>query len=171
MNIDKRKDVIVFILLLIMAFLIGYNGIYKYNLNRRNSLISQTEREKRKNDILGITDILDRKLQVYQKRSFSAADTTQLLDRLSQLAKSAAIKIESFNPLPVVHTEQYTELPLRISLKCEYHKLGQFLSLIESSKEFIWVKELGTQKATVTGPEKLKIPRVDLKVSGFYLKK
>lgn len=171
MNMNQRKDLIVFTLIVILFFLIGYNGVYKYDLNRIDSLILQTEKEKKKNDILGIIDILDRKLQAHQERSFSAAEITQLLDRVSQLAGEADIKIEGLNPLPLVYTGQYAELPLKISLSCKYHKLGQFLSLIESNKEFIWVKELKMQKATVIDPEEPKIPRIDLRVSGFYLKK
>ena len=171
MNIGQRKDVIVFVLILILAFLIGNNGIYKYNLNRIDSLILQTEKEKRRNGILGTIDALDRKLQVHQKRSFSATEATQLVDRVSQLAKEAGIKIEGFTPLSAVYSEQYVELPLKISLRCEYHKLGQFLNLIESSKEFIWVKELKMQKATVTDPGEPEIPRIDLMVSGLYLEK
>ena len=171
MNISQRKDVIVFALIVILAFHIGHNGIYKYNLNRIDSIKSQSEGEKKKNDILGIIDILDRKLQVHQRRSFSATEATQLVDRVSQLAKEAGIEIRTFNPLPAVYTEQYVELPLKISLSCKYHKLGQFLSLIESSKEFIWIKELKMQKLTVIDPKKPEIPRIDLTVSGLYLEK
>ncbi|MEE9316451.1 MAG: type 4a pilus biogenesis protein PilO [bacterium] len=171
MDIGQKKDIIAFALIVILAFSIGYNRIYRRNLNKINSIKLQFEREKKKNDILGITNILDRKSQVHQKRSFSTADTTQLLDRVSQAAEEAGIKIEGFNPLSAVPTEQYLELPLKISLRCEYHKLGRFLSLIESSKEFIWVKELKMQKATATDPRAPKIPRINLTVSGFYLEK
>ena len=170
-DISQRKDIIVFALIVILAFLIGYNGIYKQKLNKIDSIRLQFEEEKKKNDVLGDINILERKLQVDQKRSFSTADTTQLLDRVSQAAEEVDIKIEGFNPLPTVYRKHYTKLPLRISLRCEYHKLGQFLSLIESNKESIWVKELGMQKATVTDPKKPKIPRIDLTVSGLYLKK
>ncbi|GAH82639.1 unnamed protein product [marine sediment metagenome] len=171
MDIGQRKDIIVFALIVILAFLIGRNGIYKQNLNRIDSIRLQLEEEKKRNDILGIVGILDRKLQAHQKRSFSTADTTQLLDRVSQAAEEADIKIDAFNPSPAVYTKQYTELPLKISLGCEYHKLGRFLSLIESSKEFIWVKEFKMQRATVTDPGAPKISRIDLTVSSLYLEK
>lgn len=167
----EKRDKIVFILIIILAFRIGYAGIYKRNLNKIDSIKSQIEEERKKNDISGIIAILDRKLQVHQERSFSAAEATWLLDRVSQLAVEADIKIEGFKPLPAVYTEQYVELPLKISLSCKYHKLGRFLSLIESNKEFIWVKELRMQKATVIDPKKPKMPAITLTISGLYLKR
>lgn len=171
MDVNQRKDIIVFALILILAFLIGYNGIYKANLNRIDSLKLQIEEEKKKNIILGDIGLLDKKLQAYKRRFFTSAEITELLDRASELAKEVGIKIETFNPLPAVYRAEYVELGLKIPLRCDYHTLGKFLSLIESSGEFIWVKEIDMQKSTVTRVQEENTPKINLVLSGFYLKK
>jgi len=171
MDISQRKDIIVFALIVILAFLIGHNWIYKSGLNKMYSLNKKLEEEKKENIILGDVGLLNRKLQLYQERSFSTTEITELLDKVSELAKQAGIKIETYNPLPVVYKEQYVELRLEIPLRSEYHKLGEFLSLIESNPEFIWVKGLNMQKSTVTSSKAANMPKIDLTLSGLYLKK
>ncbi|UCB57504.1 MAG: type 4a pilus biogenesis protein PilO [Candidatus Omnitrophota bacterium] len=172
MNITShRKGTIIFILILFLAFRIGYGGIYKSNLKKIESVKSQIEEEKKKNEVLGIISLLERKIKAHQERSFSVAEGTQILDRISRMAERLGIKIEAFNPLSAEEKEYYVELPLKIPFSCDYHQLGEFLSLIESSKEFIRVKELRMRKPTVAALGEAKIPEVELTVSGFYLKK
>ncbi len=175
MDIRRRKDRVVFILILILAFLFGRNVIYRNNLSNAASIEAQLEEETKKNEILKTIEILDQKLQAYQKRSFSAAETTQLLDRVSELAKQSGIEVETFNPLPAVEREHYIELPLKLSISCNYHKLGVFLAMLESTQEFIWAKELQMLKSSVTAGRIRKatekvMPKIDLTISGIYLK-
>lgn len=172
MNITShRKSTIIFILIILLAFRIGYGGIYKSNLKKINSIKSQMEEEKNKNESLSIISILERKIRAYQERSFSVAEGTQILDRVSRMAERLGIKIEAFNPLSAEEKEYYIELPLKIPFSCDYHQLGEFLSLIENSEEFIRVKDLEMKKSTVVASGEAKIPEVELIVSGFYLKK
>ena len=171
MNIIQRKDIITFVLLLVLAFFIGYNVIYKSRLNKINSIGSQIEEEEKKNEALEIIVLLERRLQAYQKRSFSTTEITQLVDKISELAERAGIEIETFNPRQAISREEYIELSLKVPLRCNYHKLGKLLSLIESNQELIWVKKLNIQKLTASGPTEARIPRIDLTVSGLYLKK
>jgi Tfp pilus assembly protein PilO len=171
LNITQRKDIMTFVLLLVLAFFIGYNVIYKSRLNKINSIGSQIEEEKKKSEALEIIAALERRLQAYQKRSFSTTEITQLVDKISELAKRAGIEIETFNPKQAISRKQYIELSLEVPLRCNYHKLGKLLSLIESNQELIWVKKLNIQKPAASGPTEARIPRIDLTVSGLYLKK
>ena len=170
-KITQKRDIVIFILVIIVASLIGYNAIYRYNLNKIDSIKFQIDEEKKKNEIFGIIDALDRKLGRYQKRSFSTAEITPVLDRISQLAKKSDIEIETFNPQPAISQEHYIELRLEIPFSCGYHKLGQFLSLIENSQDFLWIKRLKMKKPTVTDPKEVRVPKINLKLSGLYLKK
>jgi len=171
MDIGKRMDLVVFVLIVFLACLIGYNGIYKGGLNRIAGIESQIEEEKKKNELLAIISALDRKLQGYQGRSFPSTEITPVLDIVSELAKELEIKIEKFDPLPPVYGEQFVELPAAVPFSCEYHKLGKFLSLIESNREFILIKQLTVQKATVIQSGETTVPTIGLTVSGLYLKK
>ncbi len=171
MNITQRKDIIIFVLLLVLAFFIGYNVIYKSRLNKINSIGSQIEEEEKKNEALKIIAVLERRLQAYQKRSFSTTEITQLVDKISELAERVGIEIETFNPKQAISRKEYIELSLEVPLRCNYHKLGKLLSLIESNQELIWVKRLNIQKPAISGPTEAGISRIDLTVNGLYLKK
>ena len=170
MNLAFRKDAIIFLLIVILAFMIGNNVLNKIYLNKIDALKMQIENEKKKNDVLAIIAIVDKKLEKYQKRSFSSAEITQLLDTVSELAEQSNVEIETFNPLPTEYKEHHVELPLMLPIRCGYRQLGKFLSLIESNMEFIRVEELGMQKDTATDPKNKSIPKIDLKLSGLYLK-
>lgn len=171
MNLEQKKARLIGILIIIFACSVGYNGIYKHNLSKVGSIKLQIEEQKKKNDALGMIGLLDKKLKAYQSRSFPSAEVTQLLDSVLELAKQVGIEIETFNPLPAIYKEQFIEFPIKIPVRCEYHTLGRFLSLIESNQEFIWVKGIKITKPTVTDPREKRTPRMDLTISGLYLKK
>ena len=171
MDIDQKKDLIVFALVIALAFLIGRNAIYQGALNKIASIESEIKAEEEKSDILGAIGILDRRLKAVGERSFSTTEITYFLDKVSELATASGIEIETFDPLPAVDTERYIETPLKLPLRCEYHQLGRFLALMEGSQEFIWVKGVDMQKSTVTDPREDMTPKVNLAVSGLYLKK
>ena len=171
MNISPRRDALVFIAVIVAAVLIGYNLVYKYNLNQLNSVKLQIKEEKQKNELLERISKLDRKLIGYQQRSLDSPEITQFLDKLSRLAQEVGIEIESFTPQPAMRRDEYLELPVRLPLNCHYHRLGRFLSLLESNREFIWIKDIRIRKQTVSDPRQTRLPAVDLTVSGLYLKK
>ena len=171
MKLALGKDKIIFILIIILAFLVGRNSIYKNSLEKINSLKSRQEEEKNKNELLAMISMLERKIDVYKRGSLAAAEIAPLLDKVSALAQRSGIKIENFNPQPTISQKEYTELPVKISLSCDYHRLGRFLSLLESDQEFIWVKALNVEKDTVVDPGEKKIPEVNLAISGLYFKK
>jgi len=170
-NIMQRKDILVFLIVIALAVMIGRNQIYKGALETVKTLQIQAQEEKEKNEVLATIGTLENKLKNYKKRSLPAAEITQVLDRISSLAQQVGIQIETYNPLPVVHKDQYVELPVKIPIRCEYHQFGEFVSLLESNQELIWVKEVGIDKPTVLTSQSARTPNISLTVSGIYLKK
>jgi Tfp pilus assembly protein PilO len=171
MNLSLKKDKAAFILILILAFLIGRNNIYNNSIEKINSLQSRQEEEKNKNELLETISILEKKIQIYKRNSLASVEIAPLLDKVSALAKRSGMVIENFNPQPTIYKEGYAEVPVDISLSGDYHRLGRFLSLLESSQEFIWVKRLRVEKATVIDPQKRISPKISLAISGLYFKK
>lgn len=169
MNLLLRKDIMVFILIVILALLIGYNILYKNYQDRIVDIKAQIEEEKKKNDILGVIGLLDKKLQRYYERSFPATETTKLVDTVSALAAKVNLSIETFDPLPTEYREEHAEVPLRLPLRCNYHQLGKFLSLIESNYELIRIRKM-VMKKPVIELKKKTTPKIELTVSGIYLK-
>lgn len=165
----KKIEMAVFVLFIILAILIGKNLIYKYTSEKLVRLRKQAEDAKEKNNISEDIAILDGRLRAYQNRSLPTQAPGAFLDRIAQLAKEADVRINAFNPLPIVYTEHYIEMPIKVLLRCDYHQLGHFLSLLESNREFIEIRALNMQKATVINPEQTQLPRIDLTVSTYYL--
>ena len=170
-NIMQRKDILVYVVVLGLAAMIGRNYVYKGALAKAKAFEAQVKEEEKKNEILGFIGILDTKVQNYQKRSMPSQEITYLLDSISTMAQQVGMQLETFNPLTVVHKEEYVELPVKLPLRCQYHKLGEFLSLLESKQELIWVKEVTIDKPTVLDPRDARTPDISLTVSGIYLKK
>lgn len=171
MDKSQKKSTAVFILIIMLAFLIGRNQIYTGNLEKIVVLKKQIKEEKKINEILEETSILEKKLQLHQRRSFPAADPTQLINKISQFAKEANINIGTFDSLSPIDKARYIELPLKMPFSCSYHQLGKFLSLIESNQGTIWVKRLNIEKTSATTPEEERMLKVELTLSGIYLKK
>lgn len=171
MAISKKIDTIVFFLIITLAILIGYNGIYKGNLNKIELVKTQINKEKKKNEILTKIFFLNNRLKKYQKRSFPEIEITRLIDKISELAEKVGIEITNFNPKPSINRGQYIELPLEIPMRCEYHQLGKLLSLIESNQEFIRINRLVAEKSVISGQKESVSLKIVLTVNGLYLKR
>ncbi|MFC1630939.1 type 4a pilus biogenesis protein PilO [Candidatus Omnitrophota bacterium] len=173
MKIDafKAPERLVFILILILAFLIGYNGIYGTAQKKIELIKLKTIQEKKKNEILKTLAVIDARLSTYRERTFSTTDITQVIDKISGLAKQAGVSVETFNPQTPAKKTHYTELALQIPLSCSYHRLGEFFSLLESNSKFIWVKQLKMEKIQASGQAEPQAPKITMSLSGIYLKK
>jgi len=174
MEIAQHKDRVIFAIIILLAFFIGYNLIYRLAQEKINSLDVRIKAETKKKDILKTIAVIDKKLETYQCRALASTEITQLVDILSKLAKQAGVEINSFDPKTTTSRKQYIEVPLRMPMRSTYHSLGQFLSLVESNDELIWVKELKVNKPEVSvgrkGRALSRDPKVELTVSGFYFK-
>lgn len=171
MDIAQKKDKLVFIMTITLTFFIGYKVISRITQEKISSLTTQIEAEKNRNEILSAIAVLDGKLLAYQERSFSTTEITQFVDKISQLAKQADIEIETINSQPALFREHLVELSVRIPLRCTYHQLGKFFSLIEDNRELIWVKQLRIRKDTISGAKQDGTVEIDLTLSGLNLKK
>jgi Tfp pilus assembly protein PilO len=165
----KQQQMIVFAMVIFVAAFIGFNFIYKYNKKQLLIVQEEIEDETKKNEVLKDLSILDKRLQKYKVRSFTSVEVTPVLDKISSLAKDANILIETFSPMQLIQKREYVGIPLNIPLTCNYHKLGKFVSLLESNKELILIKSLRITKPLESRSGTTNIPKVSLAVSGFYL--
>ncbi|MFH1045395.1 MAG: type 4a pilus biogenesis protein PilO [Candidatus Omnitrophota bacterium] len=168
MDSKKQQELTVFAMVLFLAAIFGYNGVYKYHKGQVDMLKGQIDSEQKKNELLQEMSILDAKLKNYKDRSFVSTEITPLIDKISTFTSESGIDIDTFNPQPLLRREDYIGIALSFPLSCTYHKFGKFMSLLESNKEFIRVESVKIQKPIIVNPQESVLPKFDITVSGYY---
>lgn len=170
MAIGKSKEKIIFLMIIILGVFLGYRKLYLPSTREIESIALQITDEQKKNELLKEISLLQQHLEKYRELSFSSPESSKILDRVSALAKQAGIEIETFQSLEPIDAGIYIELPLQLPFKSNFHKLGNFLSLLESNPPLLCIKKLTIAKPAVIDLTKVSTPIVMLTVSGFYLK-
>lgn len=99
----------------------------------------------------------DKKIDQYEKTLPTEDGIPGLLESLSEMAKSANMRIAGI--VPVDHkgsgagNRVYKEIPIMITAKAGYHELGRFLSSLENSDRFMKVADMQI-KADKVSPKK-----------------
>lgn len=70
------------------------------------------------------------------------ATSEWLLDHVSALAKEAGIDITSATPYPPRQLDRFIQPSVALQMVTSYHRLGRFLSTVESVTPFVRVDEL-----------------------------
>lgn len=170
MDKTKIQERVVFFIVIILALWGGYQGLYLPSTREIDTIAIQITEEQKKNELLKDISLLQQHLEKYKALSFPSTESTKILDCISVLAKQAGIEIETFQSLEPTDAAMYVELPLQLPFKSSFHRLGKFLSLIESNPQLLCVKKLIVTKPSVIDLTKVAVPTVMLTVSGFYLK-
>ncbi|MBN3038029.1 MAG: type 4a pilus biogenesis protein PilO [Candidatus Omnitrophica bacterium] len=169
MDFTKYQNKAIFILVFLLVCFIGYNLVLKYNQTKIASVKEEIEKEKKKGELLIDISILDRKMKTFRSRSFPSTEITPLLDMITPLAKECGIAIETFSPRPLSHKEGFAYIPLEIPLRCGYHQVGKFISLLESNKELIRVQSVRLGKLDDIEGAGVGMLQVNLTLNGLYL--
>jgi len=73
-----------------------------------------------------------------------------LLEDFSRIAESSGVKIQKIKPLEITNNQArtsakgsaYTELPILIEAKADYHQCGLFINKLETMEKFIKVEDI-----------------------------
>ncbi|MFH1190557.1 MAG: type 4a pilus biogenesis protein PilO [Candidatus Omnitrophota bacterium] len=84
------------------------------------------------------------KIIKYEKTLPTEEGIPGLLERLSEMAKNANMRIAGIMPIERKEPEAgvYKEIPIMITAKAGYHELGRFLSGLENSDRFMKVTDM-----------------------------
>lgn len=95
------------------------------------------------------TKELNRKLSSYKKKFSTQQEISSLLKELSDMARSAGVKIVALKPHPAVVASKkkdsnsaYKKFPISIQAACGYHQLGTFLNKLENAGIFMRVTDI-----------------------------
>ena len=95
---------------------------------------------------------LEKGLAGYEKRLSREKELPQLLENLSEIARTSKVKILSITPLnqvvrsrPGAHKEikmVYREIPIRITAQSGYHELGTFINALEKDDRYMQITDI-----------------------------
>lgn len=167
MEPNRKKLILISAGIGLIAFVVA-NSIFRNQLVRIENLKAKVAEERTKNRILTQIGGIEKEIASYEPRITPKKDVEWLRRKVTEMADQAQVKIVSITPQAPDEKETYIRLPIRMEVECGYHQLGDFISKLESSKEFIKIDALDlTVKEVERGRT---IAKVGLTVSTFYLK-
>lgn len=152
---EKDKQIIflaVFAIIIIvdLIFILGWqwrllSGYYK-SANEKKQAIAALEKDVRNLDVYKkeIVD-LDKKITDKSRSIINEMDVSVLIENISNMADSSGVKITQIKPVIDVSNEKFIqtsdakfkEMEIQIIAKSDFHQLGNFISRIESARNFL----------------------------------
>ncbi len=171
MNIDSlilnNKNKIVNIVIVLLSVIIAFKIYGKQQLEIA-SLKSSAELEAKKNLVLGEIGLLEKKLGSL-KKTINRKDVSLVMNSVGAVAKDNGVKVVSFKPQSEKDFSVYTKYSFDLVVSAAtYHKIGKFISVLESSPDIYMVENINIINSAV-GSENAKID-VQLMLSTVLMK-
>jgi Tfp pilus assembly protein PilO len=161
-SIDKHKNRILSLAIIIFAVIVAFNFIYQNKMRQMQALKEKVDTESKKNAVLENISQLEQRINVY-KGYLAKKDATSVMSIISNIAAEATVKIVSIKPGKEVVNPEYTKLPFELSVSAkDYHTLGRFISGLENYETVFVVENINI----ATGSDKKELD-VSLVVSSI----
>lgn len=162
---DKKKVMILGIILTVGAIYIYLSFLLLPQIsrvataygkaNKLNSEVKVAEREM--SEIDGLKKKVAQyheKIESYERMLPAEQEIPKLLEDLSEMAKSANVKIVAITPVQAKQEAQanqaYQEIPILINARSGYHELGRFLNNLENAGRFMKVVDMSISENKTT---------------------
>lgn len=145
-KIIKNKVMIIAVAAGLLALNYGYNEVYSKTTKAIAAIRLQMGDETLKLDVFQRLSLLQGEIDVYKKYFSGAKDNLWLVDKVSIAVKDAGLEVISLNPKPLVTLKDFLYFKIDVSARGSFHQLGDFVSLIESSGEFMRIETLSFKK-------------------------
>lgn len=170
MNMNyKLKTTIVSVTVILFVAIAGMNFIYQPAKKKIKGIETAQEKERKKNKLLKEVDKHQKDIQRYRFRLSLNKDASYFINYVSKLADMSNVEIISIKPGSSRKENYYQKLLLNLSLKASYNELGNFISKLENSEQFILVEKISFEKqklGKLSSSEEIKV-EVDLDISLF----
>jgi len=179
---NKVVTLIVCAAMFIITIIIGYNYIYKPQIERIDDKKAQLEKEIEKNKIAYEIHGLQREINEYVKYFPKASDATWLVSQVTNKVKKSRIELLSVKPEDVKRFKNYDIMSVKLQIRSTYHNLGDFISKMESSKDFMRVNSVKILKykrsetesdssgsTEITDKSGNVMANIEVVISAFYL--
>ena len=150
---EKNKNIVFNAIVIIVAIIISYNLIYKNGVKNKTQLVNTKEEEIKKNVLLERIIQSETKIKMF-KDAVNKKDLSNILKRLSTIAKDSSVEVISLKPQNEKEYPDYTEYLYSLTISApSYHQIGQFISRLENSPDFYIINNLALR------PEAMQIAR------------
>jgi Tfp pilus assembly protein PilO len=110
--------------------------------------------------------VLDKRLKDSYQGPPSGKEISFMLEELVAVARDSGIDFIMIRPYDLRTREHYTELPLDISLRCQYHTLGTFLDKLEDLGVAVRIQSVKITTERTTAPE----VKSDITGTAYFMK-
>ena len=152
--------------IIVGTLIVGSVFIYLPFLNRNKSLRAQILQERDKNALTGEIRALGRHLRVYEKMVLEEAGVSWLLRMVSDMASQEQLEVSSIRPDAPEDWDLYTRIYVTMDVVSTYHRLGRFISRVESSEKFLKVESINIKRLDLDG----ELDRAATKFKDFDVK-
>jgi Tfp pilus assembly protein PilO len=142
----KNKILLMGIALALIALWYGYHNIYKNMKASFNQLKLDLSNEGISADIAKNLAALQGTLGHYEGRFVKETDMLWVVDRVSRAANESGLKVTTLNSSPLIDLNTFLYSSANISVVGTFHQLGDFISRIEGSREFMRIERLSFKK-------------------------
>jgi len=146
----KNKTLIIAIAIALISVWHGYNNIYKGTVTAIKKIKKDIYDEGVSIDISKRLTVLNKEVKGYEAYFAKETDVLWLMDKVSRFADDAGLKIISVNSRPCSPLKSFLYCNVSVVTTGTFHQLGDFVSNIESSKDFMHVEKLSFEKSKET---------------------
>lgn len=138
---EKTKVIVTTAAIAAIAFLICL-GIVKHHVRKRHDVRSNITQEREKLILRGDIGKIESIYNEYTKYFYDAMDQQRFRLIISGLAGESGVEIVSITPSGSKEIANISKSLLKISLRCTYSQLVEFIAKIEKLPEIVKIEEL-----------------------------
>jgi len=157
-NLDEKTKVIVISVAIVFITLFTCSGIVKHQTRKSNDACSKIEEERKKLVLRAGIGMIESKQNEYLKYFYDTMDQQGFRFIISGFAAESGIEIVSMKSSGSKAIANLSRSILKVSLKCTYNQLVEFIAKVEELPELMRIEELSVAglidfKGYLTGDE------------------
>jgi len=138
----RNKVLLVGIAMAFFSLWYGYNKIYVPAKNAAKQMKMDISQEGINTNISRRLAALEEQLNGYQHVFARGADVPWLVDKISNAAVASGLNVVSLDSKPLARKKQFVYSKADLTATGTFHQLGDFISQLERSKDFVRVEKL-----------------------------
>jgi len=139
--INQHKNKLFNLAAIVLALIVS-NNIYKAQQKEASQITERKNTEIKKNSELEQISRLERNISSY-RNLLAKREPNEVMNTLNTIAKNSGIKIVSIKPGNEQKSTDYVRFPFNLVISVnDYHSIGEFISKVESYKDFFIVDGL-----------------------------
>ncbi len=142
----RNRVLLIGIAMALFSLWYGYNKIYVPTKNAIKQMKANLSQEGINTDISRRLVALEEQLSGYQHAFARGADVPWLVDKISNAAVASGLNVASLDSRPLTRKKQFIYSRTDLTATGTFHQLGDFISQLESSKDFVRVEKLTFKK-------------------------